>query len=389
MIDDTHQLLEENNIKHAIIGERMQRLADILPSLTKTRLAALASVYNISGRSKMKKEELIAAVQAGMEDSETLQAAFLNSRPKEWELFGSLLDGSYQPSNATPFGYYYYFLDRGLLFTFFENNQLHLVIPDEVKSAIRKLDQPSFRKALQRSHQLYNYLMSAINLYGIIAPAKLVEIINAQNGGESISEEELLQQLDSFLQRTDQYFELRKGYIASLDMEDKEFEDLVDKVQGKPNFVPDQQELFKYADHDYFEITPQLTALREFVTKEFRLDPESAEYLVDDIQLSCSMEASLQDLLYEFERRDLDFTSQQQAQQTVALITDVYDHTRMWSNAGHTLDELRQMQEMSGNQPATPSIRGHIVQQVRSNKIGRNEPCPCGSGLKYKKCCGK
>jgi len=25
----------------------------------------------------------------------------------------------------------------------------------------------------------------------------------------------------------------------------------------------------------------------------------------------------------------------------------------------------------------------------RSNKIGRNEPCPCGSGKKYKQCCGK
>jgi len=24
-----------------------------------------------------------------------------------------------------------------------------------------------------------------------------------------------------------------------------------------------------------------------------------------------------------------------------------------------------------------------------SNKTGRNEPCPCGSGSKYKKCCGK
>jgi uncharacterized protein YecA (UPF0149 family) len=22
-------------------------------------------------------------------------------------------------------------------------------------------------------------------------------------------------------------------------------------------------------------------------------------------------------------------------------------------------------------------------------KIGRNEPCPCGSGKKFKKCCGK
>ena len=25
----------------------------------------------------------------------------------------------------------------------------------------------------------------------------------------------------------------------------------------------------------------------------------------------------------------------------------------------------------------------------RKHKIGRNQPCPCGSGKKYKKCCGK
>ncbi len=29
------------------------------------------------------------------------------------------------------------------------------------------------------------------------------------------------------------------------------------------------------------------------------------------------------------------------------------------------------------------------VEPVRSVKIGRNEPCPCGSGKKYKKCCGR
>ncbi len=26
---------------------------------------------------------------------------------------------------------------------------------------------------------------------------------------------------------------------------------------------------------------------------------------------------------------------------------------------------------------------------IAEKKIGRNEPCPCGSGKKYKKCCGK
>lgn len=28
-------------------------------------------------------------------------------------------------------------------------------------------------------------------------------------------------------------------------------------------------------------------------------------------------------------------------------------------------------------------------QAVREISVGRNDPCPCGSGLKYKKCCGK
>ena len=26
---------------------------------------------------------------------------------------------------------------------------------------------------------------------------------------------------------------------------------------------------------------------------------------------------------------------------------------------------------------------------IAEKKVGRNEPCPCGSGKKYKKCCGE
>ncbi|MDU0356275.1 SEC-C metal-binding domain-containing protein [Paraglaciecola aquimarina] len=32
--------------------------------------------------------------------------------------------------------------------------------------------------------------------------------------------------------------------------------------------------------------------------------------------------------------------------------------------------------------PQTPIIRA-------TPKVGRNDPCICGNGLKYKKCCGK
>jgi preprotein translocase subunit SecA len=34
-------------------------------------------------------------------------------------------------------------------------------------------------------------------------------------------------------------------------------------------------------------------------------------------------------------------------------------------------------------------VKQNLTSQLRKKKIGRNEPCPCGSGLKYKYCCGK
>lgn len=38
--------------------------------------------------------------------------------------------------------------------------------------------------------------------------------------------------------------------------------------------------------------------------------------------------------------------------------------------------------ELYKEQKASGTIR-------KEKKVGRNDPCPCGSGLKYKKCCGK
>jgi SWIM/SEC-C metal-binding protein len=29
-----------------------------------------------------------------------------------------------------------------------------------------------------------------------------------------------------------------------------------------------------------------------------------------------------------------------------------------------------------------------VKTKIAEKKVGRNEPCPCGSGKKYKKCCG-
>lgn len=43
---------------------------------------------------------------------------------------------------------------------------------------------------------------------------------------------------------------------------------------------------------------------------------------------------------------------------------------------------------MKLDQPLRTASRGGSTGPARSTKVGRNEPCPCGSGKKYKRCCG-
>ena len=40
-------------------------------------------------------------------------------------------------------------------------------------------------------------------------------------------------------------------------------------------------------------------------------------------------------------------------------------------------------------EPPAPASYDAPASAVGQPKIGRNDPCPCGSGKKYKKCCGK
>ncbi len=48
-----------------------------------------------------------------------------------------------------------------------------------------------------------------------------------------------------------------------------------------------------------------------------------------------------------------------------------------------------QVMKVTGESGGDGSEKGRTVRKTAAQKIGRNDPCPCGSGLKYKKCCGR
>ena len=62
-------------------------------------------------------------------------------------------------------------------------------------------------------------------------------------------------------------------------------------------------------------------------------------------------------------------------------------------NASRMLLTVEIVERRQMARPTTAALAGSAdrskaapKQPVRSQKIGRNDPCPCGSGLKWKKC---
>ncbi len=56
--------------------------------------------------------------------------------------------------------------------------------------------------------------------------------------------------------------------------------------------------------------------------------------------------------------------------------------------SAYWLSQQRPRQRFSSLRPQPPAWDTARSEPVRVDKIGRNEPCPCGSGKKWKKCCG-
>jgi preprotein translocase subunit SecA len=64
----------------------------------------------------------------------------------------------------------------------------------------------------------------------------------------------------------------------------------------------------------------------------------------------------------------------------------------VWNVSNVSHDEVGQFALAERQRAAAQAPQGEArVKQIVLDKpkVGRNDPCPCGSGKKYKKCCGK
>ncbi|QHT58937.1 hypothetical protein GXP70_02400 [Paenibacillus lycopersici] len=380
-MEEIQNEIQRLNQSNAIKGPVVTGLKDIFALMTKDRLSFIAANCALAGRSKLKKQELADALYERIAEPAYVRAAFIAAEPKEWELVSRLLKVPSIQDNAIMLDAYLFLMDKGLVFSFMERNELFIAMPAEVKDAFGKLHQPSFRKERGEHQLVLRYIEAAANLYGICPVDKVIAIINEQNGSQLT--ESQFNRIRSSVSDKLLTWNVQRGLLFSDNLDGESLDDyeaFLESVKDKPYYIPPKEELLRYADIDYFEMTPQLEMLKHYIVQRLGKSERLAHALVDDIQLACAMEEPLGVIMEEFENRSINL-SKKQLDELMPLIIQVHNTTRMWSTRGYTPDELSAMR----NQEAKP---GNVVQfPSASSKVGRNDPCPCGSGKKYKKCC--
>ena len=233
---------------------------------------------------------------------------------------------------------------------------------------------------------ILEYIRATTNLYGIVSLEKVVEIYNQQNE-KSIS----LEDLNRFIQIQGEYFEYMEGcFVHEAVFVDDSFSRLKAEQANKPYYIPSKKNLLKYADDSYVEGTKEYKELYTYIQENMVKDPEKADELTDDIQLTCALDFSLDAVMDKFIRRGISFKDESNIRELLPFIINLYNNTRMWENRGHTPNELST--KMGKPYPSPLQETGSPIGQssLRNDarkKVGRNDPCPCGSGKKYKKCC--
>lgn len=227
---------------------------------------------------------------------------------------------------------------------------------------------------------LDRYAKAATNLYGVIRKDEFVKLFNQQNTLKTTSDELYVLLLPIVLKSG--WYGFYKEYLVHYSIfEDFDYVDYLLKHQeGKPRYVPEREEFLKYETEGY-EDNDHWWNVRKFMWDVFgysgntsRGFEETKDYITYGLGIS-----ELGSIL---DRNHLMFGKEEQLHEFVRLLMLAKNNNRIWLNNGWTPNELQK--QFVDKDKESPKIRAAQVK-----KIGRNDPCPCGSGKKYKKCCAR
>ena len=334
-------------------------LASLLESSKKHRIKKIAERYGIKLTDKNTKQQMIDAALPAVEVNFGVRLKQYSADDLRIAM-GCLTEKEIDPSTADQIMDSAPFYD-GAVFVTAKKDRLFTAVPHELAG---KLMMQCATRCFDNSRsELERAAAACAVIYGSFTARMLADAANSAFG-LSVTEQEA----QEYVIPAQEPCEIRP------------------EAAGTDYYIPTRGEIEAYATYGTDAGNYYYRQIVNFVYNNTGISYDSARQLMKDIASWCATDQHFTVIFEKIEKSGLRLSTDQ-FNYLLSMIGELSTRTRKPSLKGHRPDEFE------GIKPVVmPQIRQTAAvkpQPVRvEHKPGRNDPCPCGSGKKYKKCCG-
>lgn len=282
------------------------------------------------------------------------------------------------------------FVSKGWVFNFRDGNNCEFVVMKQVRQVLAKMEQEDVKKKIENAFMTRSCLNVCLRLYGIFTKELLLDIYNkvicegmeTQRFNIESNLEEMLKVLEEEGKLT-----VSENRIISSEVDSEELYNKIITIQKKKdNYIPTQDDVKAYVFGTWADKTKEYKAVCACLNRDIK-NREQTEELLEEIAREVAVNdfgiPEIMNYLYFF---GVAFSSQKSGAHLTKTLSDWLYTIRRWSEYGYSRKE-RQLPNDQEQFIVSPAMAGN--NSPMEKKIYPNDPCPCGSGKKYKKCCGK
>ena len=358
-------------------------LKNALATMTRQELDDIRYNVGLSGTSSMNKAELIEKlVPAIVEFSRTWFVSLLD---EQYQAFRHLdakkgISSEFRADESR----LDYFQSLGLMVCGAYKGELAWYMPKEIMEEFRQLDQnQAFRKAVELNNDVFRVAAGLLFYYGVMDYDRLFAKVrqHLEISTEDLSFSDFMKVMfnGSCWQRNVRTSEHVAYYCTVMDPgKILEAQDKIGVGFAKLSYG----QVYDAGEEDYIEATNEYKGLAQFFMAAYKMDVLRAAEVVGQITILLQNGGEMKDILAYIEKLG-EPENEKDMEALSPLLIGFHQSLRMWKLKGHTPTEI-----VTGKlDPEGGEIISFEAARRKKAKVGRNDPCPCGSGKKYKNCC--
>lgn len=415
---------ETDHVKSKKIAQECS-LKEWLQGYTKQELIYIAEDTDLKVASSERKDKIVDALTAHMLKPNTMQTQLLLLEEDELDAFEKAIEQGVHRMTEEEWEE----LEAVYAINYIAAYQDNTVeVPKDVAWVYLGIKGHGYRDFHKKAGWILKCLKMA-EIIHVVAPVKILYRMYRQKKEVRCSFEEFLKILEKIPDRINPCQLIDGKVVDKNAVREQIYRRIEERQRDVEYYIPTMNEILSYVTDNYPSCEPAYQRAWNFFETELHIAAEECDKLCQHAFWTSSTGGTLSDFMEHVNEKNICFDSGEQLNEFAAVMMDAHNNTRMFELRGHTPNEMSSYCPVlpKGKRPTIVPISSMAADMLEhgreelakmgiavdtdanadvipavtykngldgtaekgTRKIYPNDPCPCGSGKKYKKCCGR